>query len=99
MASKTYPEGEALFEKYTRFGTSHAAEKKTASANLISLHVRRYSEYIADDEGKNELYALRETLIDKTSTVYDILSKHKKILHVMYSAVLATTFSAYGFGE
>ncbi len=99
MASKTYPEGEALFEKYTKFGTAHAAEKKTASANLISLHVRRYSEYIADDEGKNELYALRETLIDNASTVYDILSKHKKILHVMYSAVLATTFRAYGFGE
>ncbi len=96
ISSKTRPGGEALFEKYTRFKDAHESEKRSAAYNLISVHRRRYMDHISDDEGKNELYALRETLLDPTSTVYDILTKHRKILNVMYSAILATTITAYG---
>ncbi len=96
ISSKTHPEGKTLFEKYERFKEAHDTEKKFAAYNLICAHRRRFKDYTADDEGKSELYALRESLYDKTSTVYDILGKHHKLLKVMYSAVFATTVCAYG---
>lgn len=95
ISSKTHPEGDALFEKYGKYRETYEAEKKLACYNLISTHRRRFRDYISDDEGKSELYALRETLNSASSTVLDILDKHRKILGAMYSAILTESTCAY----
>ncbi len=96
ISSKTHPEGNVLFEKYKKYKEAHLAEKQLACYNLILTHRRRFRDYISDDEGKSELYALRETVGTPTSTIFDIFGRHKKILKAMYSAILTTNTSAYG---
>ena len=82
-------------EKYLKFIQSYKREKTLARFNLISEHRRRFADYISDDDGKNELYALRESLADKRSSVQDIISKHSKLIKVMYSAIFASNSFAY----
>lgn len=97
ISSKAHPEGNALYEKYKKYRESYEAEKKLACFNLISTHRRRFKDYISDDEGKSELYALREAINSSAVTVFDILGKHHKILKAMYSAILAENTCAYRF--
>lgn len=87
-----------LLSKREEYMELYMYEKQLASFNQISLHRRKFRDYISDDEGKSSLYALREALNDPNSSVFDILADNTKLLKCMYSAILTTNTTAYRLG-
>ncbi len=84
-----------ITEKYAEYRELYFAEKKLAAYNLLSLHRKKFSDYVSSPEGKSELYALRESLADKSVTTHELISRHSMILKEMYSALLMQSTDAY----
>ncbi len=84
-----------ITEKYAEYRELYFAEKKLAAYNLLSLHRKKFSDYVSSPEGKSELYALRESLADKSVTTHELISRHSLILREMYSALLMQSTDAY----
>lgn len=95
ISTKIRLKGEELKKQCHNYMQLYFHEKKLARFNIASSHRKRFRDYISDDEGKNELYALRQALEDKTVSVVDILSRHSRVLRVMYTAIFTLTSYAY----
>lgn len=82
-------------EKIAQYRALYLQERNLAIYSIISSHRRLYSDYVSSDAGRSELYALRESLLDETTSLGDIFSKHSMILKVMYTAILMQNKDAY----
>ncbi len=82
-------------DKFGKYRALYLEERSLAIYSIISSHRRLFADYVSSDAGKSELYALRESLLDETVSVSEILQKHSMILKVMYTAILMQNKDAY----